>query len=145
MKFSQESVIILLPYAIENFKKVLKKAGLLYGAESYVEIRGFLARHYDTLLDLATVGFYKNFIKDVISKMNIQPNDRILDMGAGTGRNDLLMLDYLEEGKVVGLEIGEEMKKQFQEKSYYHDNLKLIELRIENDLPFEDEFDKAFI
>jgi len=145
MKFSQELVIILLPYAIENFKKVLEKAGLSYGAESYVEIKGFLARHYDTLLDLATVGFYKNFIKDVISKMNIQPNDRILDMGAGTGRNDILMLDYLEEGKVVGLEIGEEMKKQFQEKSYYHDNLKLIELRIEKDLPFEDEFDKVFI
>ena len=145
MKFSQESVIILLPYAIENFKKVLKKAGLLYGAESYVEISGFLARHYDTLLDLATVGFYKNFIEDVISKMNIQPNDRILDMGAGTGRNDILMLDYLEEGEVVGLEIGEEMRKQFQEKSCYHDNLKLIELSIEKDLPFEDEFDKAFI
>jgi ubiquinone/menaquinone biosynthesis C-methylase UbiE len=145
MRFSQQLVIILFPYAIKIFKKVLKKAGLPYGAESYVEIKGFLARHYDTLLDLATVGFYKNFMKDVISKMNIQPNDMILDMGAGTGRNDLLMLGYLEEGKVIGLEIGEEMKKQFQEKSYYHDNLKLIELRIERDLPFEDEFDEVFI
>jgi len=96
MNFSQELVIILLSYAIKNFKKAFKKAGLPYGAESYVEIRGFLARYYDTLLDLATVGFYKNFMKDVISKMNIQPNDMILDMGAGTGRNDLLMLDYLE-------------------------------------------------
>jgi len=37
------------------------------------------------------------------------------------------------------------MKKQFREKSYYHDNLKLRELRIEKDLPFEDEFDKVFI
>jgi len=138
-------VIILLPYTIENFKKVLKKAGLLHGTESYVEVRGFLAKHYDTLLDLVTVGFYKNFMKDVISKMNIQPNDRILDMGAGTGRNDLLMYDYLKEGKVIGLEVGEEMKKQFQEKSYHHDNLKLIELRIEKDLPFENEFDKVFI
>lgn len=145
MKFIQRLAIILFPHAIKIFKKVLKKVGLPYGTESYVEIKGFLARHDDTLLDLATVGFYKNFMKDVISKMNIQPNDMILDMGAGTGRNDLLMLDYLEEGKVIGLEIGEEMKKQFQKKSYYHDNLKLIELRIERDLPFEDEFDKVFI
>jgi len=127
------------------FKKALKKAGLPYGAESHVEVRGFLAKHYDTLLDLVTVGFYKKFIKDVMSKMNLQPSDRILDMGAGTGRNDLLMLGYLEEGEVIGLEIGEEMKKQFREKSYHHDNLKLRELRIEKDLPFQDEFDKVFI
>jgi len=97
------------------------------------------------LLDLVTVGFYKKFIKDVISKMNIQPNDRILDMGAGTGRTDLLMLGYLEEGEVSGLEIGEEMKKQFREKSYHHDNLKLRDLRIEKKLPFEHKFDKVFI
>ena len=89
----------------------MKKAGLPYGTEYYVEVKGFLAKHYGTLLDLVTVGFYKKIIKDAISKMGIQPNDRILDMGAGTGRNDLLMLGYLEEGEVIGLEIGEEMKK----------------------------------
>ena len=132
-------------HARKFFKKALKKAGLPYGAESHVEVKGFLAKHYDTLLDLVTVGFYKKFIKDVISKMNIQPNDRILDMGAGTGRNDLLMLGYLEEGEVIGLEIGEEMKKQFREKSYHHDNLKLRDLRIEKKLPFEHKFDKVFI
>ena len=77
--------------------------------------------------------------------MKIQPSDRILDMGAGTGRNDLLMLKYLEEGKVIGLEIGAEMKKQFQKKAYHHDNLKLRGLRIEETLPFKDEFDKVFI
>ena len=131
--------------ARKKFKKASKQAGLLYGTGSHVEIRGFLAKHYDTVLDLVTVGFYKKFIKGVISKMNIQPSDRILDMGAGTGRNNLLMLDYLEEGEVIGLEIGEEMKKQFREKSYHHDNLKLRELRIEKELPFEDEFDKVFI
>jgi ubiquinone/menaquinone biosynthesis C-methylase UbiE len=127
------------------FKKALKKARFSSGAESHVEVRGFLAEHYDTLLDLVTVGFYKKFLEDVMSKMNIQLNDRILDMGAGTGRNDLLMLGYLEEGEVIGLEIGEEMKKQFREKSYHHDNLKLRHLRIEKDLPFVDEFDKVFI
>lgn len=116
-----------------------------YGAESHVEVRGFFAKYYDTLLNLATVGFYKKFIKDMVSKMNIQPNDRILDMGAGTGRNGLLMIGYLEEGEVIGLEIGEEMKKQFREKSHHHDNLKLRELEIQKDLPFEHEFDKVFI
>lgn len=118
---------------------------LLCGAESHVEVRGFFAKHYDTLLNLATVGSYKKFIKDVVSKMNIQPNDRILDMGAGTGENDLLMIGYLEEGEVVGLEIGEEMKKQFREKSYDYDNLKLKSIRIEKDILFEHEFDKIFI
>lgn len=129
----------------KHFKKALKKARLSHGAESHVEVRGFSAKHYDALLDLATVGFYKKFMKDVICKMNIQPSDRILDMGAGTGRNDLLMLGYLEEGEVIGLEIGEEMRKQFREKSYHHANLKLRKLRIEKELPFEDEFDKVFI
>jgi len=138
-------VVTLHFHARKFLKRALKKAGLPYGAESHVEVKGFLAKHYDILLDLVTVGVYKKFIKDVISKMGIQPNDRILDMGAGTGRNDLLMLGYLVEGEVIGLEIGEEMKKQFREKSYHHGNLKLRDLRIENKLPFQDEFDKAFI
>jgi len=112
---------------------------------SHVELSGFFAKHYDALLDFVTVGFYRNFIRDVISKMNIQPHDKILDMGAGTGRNALLMLPYLDDGEVIGLEIGEEMKEQFRKKSFHHHNLKLRELRIEKDLPFEQEFDKVFI
>ncbi|MFW6117143.1 MAG: class I SAM-dependent methyltransferase [Thermoproteota archaeon] len=127
------------------FKRLLRRTHLLHEAESHVEIKGFLAKYYDTLLDIATLGFYKKFLKDVISKMNIQSSDRILDLGAGTGRNDVVMLSYLEEGEVIGLEIGEEMKNQFQEKSHHYNNLKLRDLRIEEKLPFQEEFDKVFI
>jgi hypothetical protein len=42
---------------------------------SHVELSGFFAKHYDALLDFASIGFYRIFIKDVISKMGVQPHD----------------------------------------------------------------------
>lgn len=138
-------MVVTLRNRTNYFIKVLKEAIFPRGTESHVEVRGFVAKHYDTLLDLASFGFYQTFLKDVISKMNIRASDRILDLGSGTGRNALLMLEYLEEGEVIGLEIGEEMKRQFREKAYRYDNLNLRDLRIEQELPFEDEIDKVFI
>ncbi|NIU83226.1 MAG: methyltransferase domain-containing protein [Candidatus Thorarchaeota archaeon] len=81
----------------------------------------------------------------MISKMHIEASDKILDMGAGTGRNVLLMLEYLEKGEVIGLEVGAEMKTQFGENASQYDNLTFRVLRIEQELPFEGAIDKVFI
>ena len=43
--------------------------------------------HYDAILDIATFGKYSPFIEKAIEMMRIRPQDKILDLGTGTGRN----------------------------------------------------------
>ena len=95
--------------------------------KSKVETTGFMARYYDTLLDIATFGKYLPFIKQVISIANIKPDDRILDMGAGTGRNACLIIRYLSgEGELVGVDISNDMIARF-DICYAYDLLSLKE------------------
>jgi demethylmenaquinone methyltransferase/2-methoxy-6-polyprenyl-1,4-benzoquinol methylase len=117
-----------------------------YYPESKVEVQGFEAKYYDTLLNVLTFGVYSSFIKRVVKDMNISPEDKILDMGAGTGRNALLMHKYLnEKGKIVGFDISPDMIRQFKARTVNIPNIELREQRI--DVPFETEekFDKVFI
>ncbi len=117
-----------------------------YYPDSKVEVQGFEAKYYDKLLNYLTFGSYAVFIKKAIASMEIKPEDKILDFGAGTGRNALLMHRYLNEnGKILGLEISEEMLKQFRERTKDIPNIDVLEQRI--DIPFEldEKYDKALI
>lgn len=114
-----------------------------YYPKSKVEISGFMARYYDNLLDLATLGRYSPFIKKAIELMKIQPEDRILDLGAGTGRNACLMAKYLSgRGELIGVDISPEMTSQFKRKCANYSNVKIICSRIDSSLPFKGKFDK---
>jgi ubiquinone/menaquinone biosynthesis C-methylase UbiE len=115
-------------------------------SDSKVEVTGFEARHYDFLMNLITGGMYPCFIRRVVKDMQIQPADSILDLGCGTGRNISLMNKYLsEKGRVLGLDIGSEMLEQAQCRFAKHPRVTIENRRIEEPLPFQDEFDKAFI
>jgi len=114
--------------------------------ESKVEIQGFTAKHYDTIMNIVSFGFYAKFIGNAISKLEIKDKDYILDLGCGTGRNACLMRNYLsEKGFILGLDISEGMGKQFNKKIRNFKNVAFKNQRI--DLPFslEDKFDKVFI
>ena len=114
--------------------------------ESKVEIQGFTAKHYDTIMNIVSFGFYAKFIGNAISKLEIKDDDYILDLGCGTGRNACLMRNYLsEKGFILGLDVSEGMGKQFIEKCKNFKNVAFKNQRI--DLPFslEDKFDKIFI
>lgn len=112
----------------------------------HIETRGLTARLYDCLVLLGTLGFYQILIKRVIQDMSINPEDSILDFGAGTGKNDLLMLKYLsDDGSITALEIGKEMRKQFLKKCGCRKNVTLENFRIETPLPYSNRFDKVFI
>jgi len=114
--------------------------------ESKVEMNGFMAAHYDTLLDLATFGRYSSFIENSIRLMEIELADRILDLGTGTGRNACLMAKYLsEKGRLIGIDISQEMISQFKKKCANFPNVKIIHARVDKSLPFKEEFDKVFI
>ena len=76
--------------------------------DSGVELSKFTAKYYDSIMNMASFGLYKRFIKKAINDMNILPEDNILDLGCGTGRNTKLMSSFLnEKGKITGLDISE--------------------------------------
>jgi len=117
-----------------------------YYPDSKVEVQGFEARHYDFLMNLITLGGYSRFIKNAVKSVEIKPGEKILDLGAGTGRNACLMKNYFgPEGELVGLDISEEMIVQFRKNCKEYSNVRIEQKRIDRDLGYNDYFDKAFI
>ena len=114
--------------------------------DSKVEIQGNSAKFYDSLINFMTLGSYNLFIKKAIKHMEILPNDNIIDFGAGTGRNALLMNKYLSgEGEILGLEISELMIAQFNEKTKNFAKLNIKNQRIDQLFELEKKYDKVFI
>jgi len=117
-----------------------------YYPESKVEVKGFVARHYDAILDIVTLGRYSSFIEKAVKMMKIGYHDKILDLGAGTGKNACLMMKSLsKEGELIGTDISQEMILQFRQKCASFPNAKIIHARIDQPLPFKEKFDKVFI
>jgi len=113
---------------------------------SHVEVGGWGARHYDLMMDLLLVGRYQAFIEQAIERMDIRQGDAILDLGSGTGRNICVMLRALDAaGRVVGVDISQEMLRQARQRCRAYPQVSFLNRRIEEALPFHEEFDKAFI
>ena len=113
---------------------------------SKVEVIGFEARHYDLLMNVITAGTYPLFIRRVAHNMNIVPDDDILILGSGTGRNACLMHRYLSaNGSILGLDIGEEMLVQAQHRCHSHENVSFEKRRIDQPLPYSEAYDKVFM
>ena len=114
--------------------------------DSGVEIQGFAAKFYDSMLNILSFGSYSSFIKKAIRSMNINENDEILDLGAGTGRNALLMNQYIsDKGEILGLEISELMIAQFKNKTEKFKNINILNQRIDQPFELETKYDKVFI
>ena len=114
--------------------------------ESKVEVKGFEAKHYDFLLQLGSFRKYGRMLKNAIAAMNIQPDDAILDLGCGTGKNSCLMAEFLERrGRILGLDIGDEMISQFNKKCAAYPNINVEKKRIDKPLPYQNEFEKVFL
>jgi len=114
--------------------------------DSKVEIQGFSARFYDKLMNFASFGAYGSFIRKAVSLMDISPDDTILDFGAGTGRNALLMNKYLTgKGEILGLEISQEMITQFEKKAKKYRRVNVVNQRIDQPFSLEKKYDKVFI
>ncbi|RLC76732.1 MAG: methyltransferase type 11 [Chloroflexi bacterium] len=115
-------------------------------SDSKVEVKGAEARHYDLLMNLITAGTYPFFIRRAVKEMRIRPADEILVFGSGTGRNLSLMDKYLAgEGRILGLDIGPEMLEQSQRRFAHHPYITIENQRIDETLPYQEEFDKVFI
>lgn len=113
--------------------------------ESGVELTPTIAKHYDSIMNKASFGLYRNFITRAVKDMDIKPEDEVLDLGCGTGRNALLIADYITTGSVTGMDISPLMEKQFLEKSKKEPKLKFINKRIDQPFDLGKKFDKVFI
>ena len=119
--------------------------GKLY-KDSKVELTRVTAAHYDFIMNLMSLGYYAHFIKKAVSLMRIQPEDKILDLGCGTGRNAYLMVSYLsEQGRLLGMDISDEMERQFRLRFKEFTNVSFLKQRIDQPFGFAETFDKAFI
>jgi len=132
-------------YANE-YVSMLSQEYILSSARSKVEIGEWGARYYDILLNLLSAGRYSHFMREVIGKMDIKPGQSILDLGSGTGRNDCLMAQKIgSHGKILGLDISDEMIRKAFKRCFRYANIKFEKLRIELPLAYKEEFDKVFI
>lgn len=114
--------------------------------DSKVELSKFTAINYDKLMNIASFGMYKGFIKKAIKDLNVQTDDKILDMGCGTGRNILLMNEYAgKDSLLTGLDISEYMEKQFINNTITYPNINFINKRIDQPFELDQKFDKVFI
>jgi ubiquinone/menaquinone biosynthesis C-methylase UbiE len=113
---------------------------------SHVEVQGFAARYYDLTLNIVSAGTYNKFIRAAIAAMKIQPEEIILDLGCGTGRNACLMHEYIgDSGHITGIDISKEMGDQFKRNCAEFDNVAFRNQRV--DIPFTEEkpFDTVFM
>ena len=114
-------------------------------SDSKVELTPFLSKHYDSLLNVASFGLYKKFIRDAIADMNLKGNEHILDFGCGTGRNACLMHQYLsEQGFITGIDLSEVMVKQFKENCKQYTNTEVRQHRIDVPFDFGKQYDVVF-
>jgi len=124
----------------------VKQEPILDRSVSKVQVTGFEARHYDLLMNVVTVGTYPFFIRRAVQDMHIRPEDAVLDLGSGSGRNACLMARNLsDQGRILGLDVGTEMLEQAQRRCRGLPNITFEKQPIEMPLPYQEEFDKAFM
>ena len=113
---------------------------------SKVEVKGFEAKYYDKLMDIITFGWYDKFIKRAIADIGLKEGAKVADFGAGTGRNALLMRQFVgSSGEIVGFEIGKEMQEQFIKNTKGYKNITLVKKSIIEPLNEEEKYDIVFI
>jgi ubiquinone/menaquinone biosynthesis C-methylase UbiE len=113
---------------------------------SHGEFRGWAARHYDLVMDMLLLGRYQALIEQAIGRMDVRRGDAILDLGSGTARNMCLMLEAIgDTGRVVGVDSSQDMIDQARQRCSEYPQVAFLHQRVEEPVPFEEEFDKACI
>ena len=105
-----------------------------------------ITEKYDFMNDIMSFGTHRLWKKRLIQLMNIQPNDIIIDVGAGTGDITNLIHKQFSKAFIASTDLNFNMLKQGKDKIKFKSNKILwINCNAEN-LPFKnDTFDKYII
>lgn len=114
--------------------------------DSKIELSPAIAKHYDRIMNSISFGKYNRFIKKAVHDMQIEPDDHILDLGCGTGKNAALMAEYIgDEGKITGIDLSPLMEKQFVKKHGADKRIEFKKERIDVLFNLEKQYDKVLI
>jgi ubiquinone/menaquinone biosynthesis C-methylase UbiE len=69
---------------------------------------------------------HSDITDQTIALMNIQPSDRILDLGCGTGWGSRRLARMANAGEVVGLDVADEMLHRAEEASSEFNNIRYV-------------------
>src|SRR5437016_2082205 len=82
--------------------------------------------------------------EQAIARMNVPNNARVLDVGCGSGWATRLLAGFAINGRVIGIDISDEMVRVAREGSLSHSNVD-FQVASAEQLPFDtDEFTHAF-
>lgn len=113
---------------------------------SKIEVKGLEARFYDELLWLVTLGGYQRLLRAAVERMELREGEHVLDKGSGTGYIAKLIAQRVgPRGRVLGLDLGPEMLRRARRRCKGFKNVEFRRERIDEPLPYREEFDKAFI
>ena len=97
-------------------------------------------------MNVISFGHYGGLLRNVVDHMRLAPGQSVLDLGSGSGRNDLLIAERIGvEGRLLGLDVSQEMLRQSRQRLGKWPNAVFKEERIEKPLPYENEFDRVFM
>lgn len=112
---------------------------------SKIEVKGLEARFYDELLWLITLGGYQRLLRAAVERMGPEEGESILDLGSGTGYVTSLVAPRIgPQGRVLGLDIGEEMLRRARRRCRKFKNIEFRRERIDGEFGYREEFDKVF-
>ncbi|MBX7375534.1 class I SAM-dependent methyltransferase [Clostridium chauvoei] len=83
-------------------------------------------------------------INDFLEKINIRNEDKVLDVGTGTGVLIPFILEKCPKCKIDAIDISKEMIKVAKSKYGYLENVNFINMNIEED-EFEEKYDKVIL
>jgi len=106
----------------------------------------FWVRHYDTVVNLVTLGRTRTVHRRTLSLADLHPGDAVLDVGCGTG----ILLQEAEkvvgpDGTAVGLDVEPEMIRQARRRAGKNDSQATFGVASIEQIPYpNNSFDVAF-
>ncbi len=82
---------------------------------------------------------HRPFLEEMLTRMDIHPRDRILELGCGEGWASRTLAELVPQGLVVGLDVSDEMIHNARVKSSAVENVMFLVGEAE-DIPWKDEF-----
>ncbi len=111
---------------------------------SKVEVKGAEAYFYDELMQVLSGFSYNRFINKAVQDLHIKNNEKILDLGSGSGKNICIMNNYTKN-LIVGFDKGSTMLAKSKKRCKPYGNVKIFYHDIREPSPFYEDFDLVFI